>query len=62
MLVPVDALVHSFNFGGLTLAEYYGINEGEQIEQLAFVFRDVLGTVVGKNADESDIFVAISNG
>ena len=62
VLVPVDALVHSFNFGGLTLAEYYGINEGEQIEQLAFVFRDVLGTVVGKNADESDIFVAISNG
>jgi 1,4-alpha-glucan branching enzyme len=62
VLLPVDELVHSFNFGGLTLAEYYGIDEGEQIEQLAFVFRDVIGTVVGKNADESDIFVSVSNG
>ena len=64
VLLPLEtgSTIHSFNFDGLTLAEYYGIEEGEEIEQLAFVFRDALGTVVGKNADESDIFVAVSNG
>lgn len=64
VLLPLEAgsTVHTFNFNGLTLAEYYGIDEGEEIEQLAFVFRDALGTVVGKNADESDLFIAVSNG
>ena len=64
VLLPIEAgsSIHTFNFGGLTLAEYYELSEGEVIEQLAFVFRDALGTVVGKNADESDVFIAVSNG
>jgi len=63
VLLPLvtGSTIHTFNFDGLTFAEYYGIEEGEEIEQLAFVFRDALGTVVGKNADESDIFIAVSN-
>ncbi|PCJ81488.1 MAG: 1,4-alpha-glucan-branching protein [Bacteroidetes bacterium] len=62
VLLPYEGNVHTFNFGGLTLAEYYDLAEGEQIEQLAFVFRDALGTVVGKNSDESDIFINVSDG
>ena len=54
--------VHSFDFGGQTLAEFYGPNAGEQIESLAMVFRNVTGSLEGKNADGSDIFYAISDG
>ena len=38
-MIPVEGTVHSFDFGGQTLAEYYGVGAGENIEQLAFVFR-----------------------
>ena len=61
-LLPVEGTVHSFDFGGLTLAEYYGIPDGVTIEQLAFVFRNADGSLVGKTADESDIFYDISDG
>ena len=61
-LLPFEGTVHSFDFGGLTLAEYYGVPEGVTMEQLAFVFRNADGTLVGKTADESDIFYDISDG
>ncbi len=61
-LLPVEGTVHSFDFGGLTLAEYYGVPDGITIEQLAFVFRNADGSLVGKTADESDIFYDISDG
>ena len=61
-LLPVEGTVHSFDFGGLTLAEYYGVPDGVTIEQLAFVFRNADGSLVGKTADESDIFYDISDG
>ena len=51
-----------FDFGGLTLAEYYGVGAGETIEQLAFVFRNANGSIVGKTADEGDIFYNVSDG
>lgn len=54
--------LHSFDFGGQTLAEFYNLNAGEQIESLAMVFRNVTGSLEGKNADGSDIFFAISDG
>ena len=54
VLLPVEGTVHSFDFGGLTLAEYYGV-DAETIEQLAFVFRNANGSLVGKTADEGDI-------
>jgi 1,4-alpha-glucan branching enzyme len=64
VLLPLESSssVHTFHFNGLTLAEYYGIEDGEELEELAFVFRDALGTVVGKNADDSDILISVSNG
>ena len=61
-LLPVSGTVHSFDFGGMTLAEYYGVPDGVVIEQLAFVFRNGDGTVVGKTADEGDIFHNVSDG
>ncbi len=35
---------------------FYGLPEDEELLQLAFVFRDASGTIVGKSADEGDIF------
>ena len=62
VLIPVEGTVHSFDFGGLTLAEYYGVGAGETIEQLAFVFRNANGSIVGKTSDEGDIFYNVSDG
>lgn len=62
VLMPFEGTVHVFDFGGQTLAEYYGVPEGIVIEQLAFVFRNGTGSVVGKTADESDIFYNVSDG
>lgn len=54
--------LHTFNFNGMTLADYYGLDAGETIESLAMVFRNAPGTLVGRNADGSDIFYAVSDG
>ena len=62
VLVPLSGTVHSFDFEGMTLAEYYGVPDGVVIEELAFVFRNATGTVVGKTSDESDIFYSVSDG
>ena len=61
-LIPVEGTIHSFDFGGLTLAEYYGVPAGVVIEQLAFVFRNADGSAVGKTSDEGDIFYNVSDG
>ena len=62
LLSPEGNGVHSFDFNGLSLADYYGIDEGEEIESLAMVFRNSSGSLVGRAADNSDIFYAVSNG
>ena len=62
VLTPVEGTVHAFNFGGLSLNEYYGVPEGVQIEQLAFVFRNAQGTLVGKTSSDGDIFYDVSDG
>jgi 1,4-alpha-glucan branching enzyme len=54
--------LHTFDFNGMTLADYYGLEAGESIESLAMVFRNAPGTLVGRNADGSDIFYAVSDG
>ena len=38
------------------IKDYYGIEPGELVEQLAFVFRDASGSTVGRDEDGSDIF------
>ncbi len=41
---------------GPSIREYYGVPEGELIEQLAFVFRSSDGSLTGKTASGGDIF------
>ena len=62
VMAPQGGGIHTFNFGGQTLADYYGLLPGETIEQLAMVFRNASGTMVGRNADNSDIFLPVSDG
>ena len=62
LMDPEGNGVHSFDFNGLSIADYYGIDEGEEIESLAMVFRNATGSLVGRAADNSDIFYAVSNG
>jgi 1,4-alpha-glucan branching enzyme len=38
---------------------YYGVPASEQIEKMAFVFRNADGSKAGKNSDGSDIFVDV---
>ncbi|MEY2774762.1 MAG: hypothetical protein RLZZ275_1109, partial [Bacteroidota bacterium] len=62
VMTPQGGGIHTFTFGGQTLADYYGIGANETIEQLAMVFRNASGTLVGRNADNSDIFLPVSDG
>lgn len=62
LLNPEGDGIHSFDFNGMSLADYYGIDEGEEIESLAMVFRNSTGSLVGRAEDNSDIFYAVSNG
>lgn len=41
------------------ISEYYGLNEGEVVKQLAFVFRDATASKEGKTADSQDIFLDV---
>ena len=41
------------------IEEYYEINPGEIVEQLAFVFRNSNGSIVARETDGSDIFLDI---
>ncbi|NUM72082.1 MAG: T9SS type A sorting domain-containing protein [Ignavibacteriaceae bacterium] len=42
------------------IQSYYNVPQGEQILQLAFVFRNSTGTIVGRAADGSDIFLPLA--
>ena len=41
------------------IKEYYGVPDGEKILQIAFVFRNATGSIVGRDTDGSDIFVEV---
>ncbi len=41
------------------IRDYYGIPMGEEALELAFVFRNADGSVVGRNADGSDIYTPV---
>ena len=62
LLNPEGNGIHTFDFNGLTISEYYQLDEGETVESLAMVFRNSSGTLVGRNADGSDIFYEVSSG
>ncbi|HKL03314.1 MAG TPA: alpha-amylase family glycosyl hydrolase [Cryomorphaceae bacterium] len=58
LMTPLGNNLHEISFN---IEEYYGLEPGDVVEQLAFVFRNANGTIEGKNADGSDIFVEIYN-
>lgn len=62
LMNPEGNSIHSFDFNGQTLADYYELNFDETVESLAMVFRNSSGSLVGRNADGSDIFYAIGTG
>ena len=62
LLNPEGNGIHTFDFNGLTISDYYQLDEGEAVESLAMVFRNSSGTLVGRNADGSDIFYEVSSG
>ncbi len=43
-----------------SIREYYGVPDGEKIEQMAFVFRSSDSSKEGKTSEGSDIFVSVS--
>lgn len=63
-----DAKVKMTNLGNnmfsisYTPNTFYSIPGGETVLKLAFVFRNLSGSIVGRETDGSDIFVALSNG
>ncbi len=63
-----DAKVKMTNLGGnlfsitYKINTFYGVPGGENILKLAFVFRNLNGSLVGRESDGADIFVPISNG
>lgn len=63
-----DAKVKMTNLGNnlfsitYTINTFYGVPTGEQVLKLAFVFRNQSGSIVGRESDGSDIFVALSSG
>lgn len=62
LMTQVDNNIHSFNFGGQTLEQFYGVDGGVTINELAMVFRNQIGGLVGREADGGDIFYALSDG
>lgn len=52
--IATDTYQISYN-----IKEYYGVPDGEQVLQMAFVFRNASGSIVGRDTDGSDIFVEV---
>ncbi|MDP3927903.1 MAG: hypothetical protein Q8R57_02670, partial [Bacteroidota bacterium] len=44
------------------ISSFYGVPSSENVQRLAFVFRNANGSIVGRNTDGLDIFVSISDG
>lgn len=53
---------HIYSFSISNINDYYGPSMGETIEQLAMVFRNADGSIVGRDYDGSDIFYNVWDG
>lgn len=62
LMSPLGNNLHSFDFSGQTLAEFYGLQPDETIEALAMVFRNQNGSAEGKTEDGGDIFYSLTDG
>ena len=51
----------SFDFGGQSLSDFFGLSEGVEAEQLAMVFRNGDGSLVGRDTDGGDLFLPLSS-
>ncbi|MEI7499849.1 MAG: alpha-amylase family glycosyl hydrolase [Bacteroidota bacterium] len=58
MLTPLGNNKYQLKFKPF-VRSFYGVPASEQIEKMAFVFRNADGSKVGRNADGSDIFVDV---
>lgn len=56
VMTPMGNNVHRII---ITPQTFYNLNVGETISQLKFVFRNQSGSAVGRNADQSDIYLNI---
>lgn len=57
--VQMTALGNDLYAISFKIKTFYGVPAGEQVKQLAFVFRNTAGNKVGRNADGSDIFTPV---
>jgi len=53
--------LHSFSYPS-SIEDWYGVNAGEVVSRLSFVFRNANGTSVGREEDGSDIFYDLNDG
>jgi len=56
LMTPMGNNMHSITINPQT---FYGLSGGEVVSKLAFVFRNQNGSIVGRNADGSDIYMDI---
>jgi 1,4-alpha-glucan branching enzyme len=56
VMTPLGGNLHQLKFKPRS---YYGISNSEKARAMAFVFRNEIGTLAGKNADGSDIYVPL---
>ena len=56
LMTPMGNNIHKIV---ITPSTFYNLNVGETVSKMMFVFRNAQGTVVGRNADGSDIYLNI---
>ena len=56
LMTRVSEDIYSISFN---ITSYYGISSGEEVRQLAFVFRSVDGEPTGRTSDGGDIFLEV---
>jgi Protein of unknown function (DUF3421) len=58
-MTPMGNNRYTFRIGNIR--QFYHLHAGEIVKQLAFVFRNANGSMIGKNANNSDIFINVTN-
>lgn len=56
LLEPIGGTLYKIKYH---IKSYYGIADNEVVKKLAFVFRNSTGSIVGREADGSDIFLPV---
>lgn len=56
LMTPMGNNIHKIV---ITPSTFYNLNVGEMVSKMTFVFRNASGTVVGRNADGSDIYLNV---